>query len=128
MNNKENITKGYDRKELVVAIISAVKAVTIGAKNIQKAAENIETACHTHGTKGAAHKDELLTKADNLRKLAALYNSAVKRLMNIVSKLTGDVPDNKVLNELIMYGQFLVDQLKSEEDEARRILDMLQKE
>ncbi len=128
MDNKENITKGYDRKELVAAIISAVKAVTIGAKDIQKAAETIETACHTHGTKGAAHKDELITKADNLRKLAVLYNSAVKRLMNIVGKLTGDVSDNKVLKELIMYGQFLADQLKSEENEARQILDMLRKE
>jgi hypothetical protein len=128
MNNKEDITKECSSKEVIIAVTDAVKAVTVGARKIQKDAEGIEKSCYIHGTKGAAHRGELLAKVDNLRKLAVLYNSAAKRLMDLVMKLTTGVSEDAVLRELFSYGQFLADQLKSEENEAKRILDMLQKE
>lgn len=121
MNNLKN-------KETIQSLTDTVKTIAACSNDIQKAAKDITLSCNIHGSNGEAHKKQLLAKAGDLKKLSALYNSAGRQLMSAARKLTDGASEEDVLPDLLVYGQFLTDQLRSEEEGARHILDMLRKE
>lgn len=121
-----NIVKDSRNKESIRILTETAETISNYGKEIQETAENIMISCQIMpGTKGEAHKDLLLYKADNMVKLAGLYNSASKRYMNAVEKLADGVPEEKVLTEVFAYTTFFNDQLECEEEDANQILRIL---
>lgn len=123
---KKDIVKDSRNKESIRILTETAETISAYGKEIQETAENIMMSCQIMpGTKGEAHKDLLLHKADNMVKLAGLYNSASKRYMNAVEKLADGVPEEKVLSEVFAYTTFFNDQLECEEEDANQILSIL---
>lgn len=64
-------------------------------------------------------------KTNELKELATLYNLAAKRLNSAARKLLeGDLRDD-TLTEIIVYGLFLIEEMKSEEYRVNQVLNML---
>ncbi|MFQ5965185.1 MAG: hypothetical protein ACE5KZ_13000 [Candidatus Scalinduaceae bacterium] len=122
---KKNIIKDYSKEEFILVLANTVTALTSSSGDILKASEAILRSCNAPGTKGDVNKDLILTKAHNLKKLAALYISAAKKLMGAINKLVHNVSRDEALADVLVYGQFLNDQLKCEERDAHRVLRKL---
>ncbi len=127
MTDKKNINKDYERGEYIKTLMDASHAITACGKKIQKAVVTITMSCHTSGTKGEAHKSLLLTKVDELKRLVGLYNSVASRWEDAARKLASGIPKDKVMQDVLSYSTFLVDQLKSEKSDVEFVLNMLQK-
>ncbi len=126
MGDKKNIENDQGSVNSIEALVDAVQITASCSKNIQKAAETIVTSCSTQGTVGEAHKSLLLDKADDMRSLAELYESASKRFKSAAVKLLSGVPENKVWADVLAYGSFFSDQLKSEKIDYESVLNILQ--
>jgi len=123
---KNNIAKDSRNKESIRILTETAETISAYGKEIRETAESIMISCQIMpGTKGEAHKDLLLYKADNMEKLAKLYNSASGRYMNAVEKLADGAPEDKVLSDVFAYTTFFNDQLESEEEDANQILSIL---
>ncbi len=122
MTDKKNINK-----DLYKILMDASQAITACGKKIQKAAATITMSCHTSETKGEALKSQLLTKADEMKNLAELYNSVASRWKDAARKLASGIPKDKVMQDVLSYNTFFDDQLKSEKSDIEFIRNMLQK-
>jgi hypothetical protein len=105
--------------------MDAVQITASCSKNIREAAETIVTSCNTQGTRGEAHKRLLLDKADGMRSLASLYESASRRFESVAMKLASGIPKDKVWADVIAYGVFFADQLESEKNNSESVLNIL---
>lgn len=124
----DKITKESGNEEYIQVLTEASEAIASCGEDVQIAAENIMLSCYTPGTKGEANKDMLLAKADDMKKLAVLYKSASKRLLNAAGSIEDGKLKDKALSKVLAYGLFLVDQLKCEEEDAHDILRKLREE
>lgn len=115
-------------RETIQALNDAAKTIADYGKNIQKSVERIRRSCNVAGKTGASHNRLMLAKVERLEKLASLCSSASKKFLSSASKLVNGAPENKVLNEVLVYNSFLNDQIKCEESEVKHTLGMLRNE
>ncbi len=106
-------------------LMDAARKITVGSDILKKNAETVITACHTQGIKGETHKSVLIKKADGMKILARLFMSMAKKYEQAAMKLTENVSEDKVLNELVSYNIFISDQIKSEQEHNKQVLNML---
>ncbi len=101
---RKNVAKDHGNQKSISIQVLTDTAETISAcgKNIQKVAENIMMSCSIPGTKGAAYKDQLLARVDDLKKLATLYYSASQRLIGTAGKLASGVPEEEVWADMLV--------------------------
>ena len=125
MGDKKNITNDQGSVNSIHALMDAVQITASCSKNIQIAAETIVKSCSTQGTVGEVHKSLLLDKADDMRSLAELYGSASKRFESAAMKLLSGIPEEKVWADVLTYGSFFSDQLKSEKSDYESVLNVL---
>lgn len=125
MAYEDRVTKELDNNEFIQVLTETSETIAACGEDIQKSTENILMSFNIPGTKGEAHKDMLLDKVDDMKKLSVLYESAVKRLKRAARDLEEGGLREKTLSEVLVYGLFLLDQLKSEEEDAHSILMML---
>ncbi len=122
---KNNVAEDLENKESIKVLTDTAETISACGKDIQKAAENIMAVCYIPGTKGAAYRDQLLAKVDDLKKMAVLYSTASKKLISAVCKITNGMPEDEVLSDIIVFTNFYADQLKCEEDGLHHILCIL---
>ncbi len=122
---ENNFGKNPGNKESIKVLTDTAETISACGKDIQEAAENIMAVCHIPGTKGAAYRNQLLAKVDDLKKMAVLYSTASKKLIRAVSKITNGMPEDEVLSDIIVFSNFYADQLKCEEDKLHHILCIL---
>jgi hypothetical protein len=99
---RKNIAKDHGNKKSIQVLTDTAETISTCGKNIQKVAENIMMSCSIPGTKGAAYKDQLLAKVDDLKKLATLYGSASQRLIGTAGKLASGVPEEEVWTDMLV--------------------------
>lgn len=127
--NKNNIVKSNISNGPIQILTETAETIADCGREIQENAENIMLSCQIMpGTKGEAHKDLLLSKAEGMEKLAALYNSASRRYMKAAEELADGAPEDKILSDVFAYSTFFDDQLESEEEDANHILSILREE
>ncbi len=112
-------------KNTIQELMDAARNITVNSDTLKKGAETVITACHTQGTKGETHKSVLIKKTDGMKILAGLFMSMAKRYEQAAMKLTEGVSEDKVLNELVSYNVFISDQIKSEQECYKQVLNML---
>ncbi len=78
-------------------------------------------------TIGAALKDLLIQKANNIKRLADLDQSAAKYCLHAAYKHTNGTPEDEILEAMRNYNIFFADQLKSEQNELEHTLSSLVK-
>lgn len=125
MPYEEKVTKKSDNEEYIQALTEVSGVIAGCSGDVQNSAQAIILSCNALGTKGEKYKDILLTKADDMEKLAALFKTASNRLLNAAKDLEEGKLTNDVLSKVLTYGLFLVDQLKCEEEDASNVLQML---
>ncbi|MEE9604657.1 MAG: hypothetical protein V3V70_03720 [Candidatus Scalindua sp.] len=128
MTEDNEFTKDRNRKKVLLLLTDKARALASNAVKIQLHTERIEQSCHRPGTAGEAHKDLLLDKTNDLKKLAELHSSAARHLLRVADKLANGAPVDKIVAEISIYNTFLADQLKSGEKEACHVLSMLLKD
>lgn len=127
--NKNNIVKSNISNGPIQILTETAETIADCGREIQENAENIMLSCQIMpGTKGEAHKDLLLSKAEGMEKLAVLYNSASRRYMKAAEELADGAPEDKILSDVFAYSTFFDDQLESEEKDANHILSILREE
>ncbi len=126
--HEDNVTKDHQRKKILLLLTENAKVLAGNVVKIQLHTERIKQSCRKPGTAGEAHKSLLLAKANDLKKLAELHNSAVKHLLSMAGKLANGAPVDEIVNEMRIYCIFLADQLKSGEKEACYVLSALLKD
>ena len=114
-----------DEKNVVQMLMYTARNMDVHGRKTQKEAEGIVMLCHKQGTKGEEHMLLMLTSADSMKRLAELYWTAAKRYRSAAIKLVGGATYDNVLPEMNSYCVFLKDQIKSEQDGFKRILNIL---
>ncbi len=99
---ENNVAKKHLNKKSVQVLTNTADTISTCGKDIQKVAENIMISCHIPGTKGAAYRNQLLAKVDDLKKLATLYNSASQQLIGAAGKLASGGPEEEVWADVIV--------------------------
>ncbi len=112
-------------ENIIQELMDAARSMTVSADDLKENAESIITSCHTQGTKGETQKSLLLEKVESMKVLEWLYRSVVKRYENAAMKLTEGVPVDKVLNELNSYNICVSDQIRSEQECYKQVLNTL---
>ncbi len=83
MTEDNKFAKDRNRKKILLLLTDKARALASNAVKIQLHTERIEQSCHRPGTAGEAHKDLLLAKTNDLKKLAELHSSAAKHLLRV---------------------------------------------
>jgi Ulp1 family protease len=128
MSNMEfaDNAKGNDaNKSHIQVFTETAETIAEQSKRIRVSIEDIIQSCRKNDTIGAFHKDALLTRMDNLKRLASLCDMASGKIMNAAKKLAKGTPEDEVLSKVSAYTVFLNDQLNSQENEAKETLDIL---
>jgi hypothetical protein len=125
MDDKENNEGKHDSSKSIQVLMAAAQSISAGGKEILKSSETIMMSCFTPGTVGEAHKCQLLSKAEELKKLAELHNSVANRLESAAGKLASGIPEKKVMSEVMAFNTFFADQLESEKGDCEYVLGML---
>ena len=125
---EDRVTKELDNNDFIHVLTETAEAIAACGEEVQKSSETILHSFHVPGTKGEAHKDMLFAKVDDMKRMSALYDSAAKRLKRAARDLEDGRFREKTLSEVLVYGLFLLDQLKSEEDDAHSVLGMLRED
>ena len=112
--------------EVIASLKRTAGELAASGEGIRQSTETIVRASNTWGTKGAAHHDLLIEKVEKLKNLHALRRTSAVRLAEYAERLSGDHPEDEALAELLGVAQFLVDQIRSEQRDVRRILSLLQ--
>ena len=99
---ENNIAKDHGNKKSIQVLANTAETISTCGKDIQTVADNIMISCHIPGTKGAAYRNQLLTKVDDLKKLATLYNSASQQLIGAAGKLASGVPEDEVWTDMLV--------------------------
>ncbi|MEE9605128.1 MAG: hypothetical protein V3V70_06100 [Candidatus Scalindua sp.] len=123
--HEDNATKDHQRKKILLLLTDKAKAFAANSVKIQLHTERIKQSCHKPGTAGEAHKNRLLAKTNELKKLAELHNSAAKHLLSEANKLENGAPVDDIMAKIRIYNTFLADQLKSGKKEACHVLSAL---
>ena len=87
-----------------------------------EAIDTISQSCSLPDTRRSACRRLLLTQSDALKNLASLCDKTAKRLSAATAQLTQGSPQEEVLTELLAISRFMSDQLRSEKENARRVL------
>ena len=125
MSDMGNNGRKHNIEDIVRMLMNASENMTICENKINKAIERIRKSCNTQGTIGAVNKSVLLTKIEDLKRLAVLYRLVSEKYENSVVKLMGGIPEGKVMAELLPYNIFINDQLESERESYEQVLSML---
>ena len=128
MTEDNKFTKDHHSKKILLLLNDKVKALTADAVKIQLHTERIEQSCRRPGTIGEAHRNLLLAKINDLKKLANLHNSAAKHLLSVADKLVNGAPVDRIADKIRIYNIFFDDQLKSGGKEICDVLSILMKE
>ncbi len=115
----------HNIEDIVQMLTDASQNMIMCENKINKATERIRKSCNTQGTIGAVNKSILLTKIEDLKRLAALYRMVSEKYENSVVKLMGGIPEDEVMAELLRYNIFINDQLKSERESYEQVLSMI---
>ncbi len=99
---ENNVEKDHGNKKSIQVLAETAENISTCGKDIQRVAENIMISCHIPDTKGAAYRNQLLAKVDDLKKLATLYNSASQQLMGAAGKLASGVPEDEVWADVLV--------------------------
>lgn len=99
---ENNVVQDHGNKKSIEVLADTANTISTCGKDIQKVAENIMISCHIPGTKGAAYRNQLLAKVDDLKKLATLYNLASQRLIGAAGKLASGVPEDEVWGDVLV--------------------------
>jgi hypothetical protein len=99
---ENNVAGDLENKVSIKVLTDTAETIFACGKNIQKVAENIMMSCGIPGTKGAAYKDQLLARVDDLKKLATLYGSASQRLIGTAGKLASGVPKEEAWADMLV--------------------------
>ncbi len=62
----------------------------------------VDSVSEVTDIKGAAYRNQLLAKVDDLKKLAILYNSASQQLIGTAGKLASGVPEDEVWADVLV--------------------------
>ncbi len=120
----EKCTGKQCSENTIQILMGAARNITVDSNILKKDAETVITACHTQGTIGEAHKSVLIKKADGMKILAGLFMSMAKKYEQAAMKLIDGVSEDKILNELVSYNVSIGDQIKSEQDCYKQVLNM----
>ena len=112
--------------EVIAALKRTATELAVSGEGILQSTETIVRECNTWGTKGAAYHNLLIEKVEELRNVHSLSRTLGVKLVEYADRLSGDQPEDKALPELLGVSQFLVDQIRSEQRDARCILSLLQ--
>ena len=126
--HEENVTKDHQRKNILLLFTNQAKTLAGNVVKIQLHTERIKQSCRKPGTAGEVHKSLLFAKANELKKLAELHNTAAKHLLRMADKLANGAPVDDIMAKMRIYCIFLADQLKSGENEVCNVLNMLLKD
>ncbi len=125
ISDMEKCTGKQCSKNTIQILMGAARNITVDSNILKKDAETVITACHTQGTIGEAHKSVLIKKADGMKILAGLFVKKEKKYEQAAMKIIDGVSEDKILNELVSYNVFISDQIKSEQERNKQILNML---
>ncbi len=126
MAHDENVMKDHDNEKHILTLTDATKTLISCAENIQEIAEHIIYSCDDIAdTKRMDYVSIPHIRTNELKELATLYNLAAKRLNSAAKKLLEGDLRYDTLTEIIVYGLFLIEQMKSEEYRVHQVLNML---
>ncbi len=114
-------------KPLLQTLAESAETIAEQSKEIRASVENIIKSCRKNNTVGAVHKDMLLARADNLKRLVSLYDAASAKFRDAAQKLAEGTHEDEVLSEVAAYVVFFSDQLTAQENEAGYALNILQR-
>ncbi len=123
----DNIARNKLNKEFMHMLTNAAKTFSEHAGNFQTYAERIRKSCGMTRTIGATHKNLLIHKANNIKRLADLNQSAARYCLRAAHKHANGTPKDEILEEMRNYNIFFADQLKSEQNEIEHTLSSLVK-
>jgi len=92
---------------------------------LQSSIDVIRGAMDMPHTRGSTFSEFLRIKVEALENLRSLCNTVAGRLSNGAAELMRGKLDKKLLDEILMISRFAADQLRSEQRDAVRILNML---
>ncbi len=118
--------KDHGNEEHIPTLTDAAITLISCAENIQETTEIIIRSCDSIlDTEGVYYNSILHVKTKELKKLAALYNTAAKELKGTARKLVEGDRSDKTLAKVTVYSLFLIDQMKREEYRVHQVLNML---
>ncbi len=128
MEYNDNTMKNLNVKECKEVFINTAETITACGEDIRKSTETLILYCQIPGTKGEMYKDILFSKIEDMKRLYILFNSASKRFLDSAEELKEGKTKERILNGILVYGIFLIDQLKSEEEGSIRLLKVLRED
>jgi len=128
MEYKNKTTKDLNVEECKEVFINTAETITACGEDIRKATETLMLYCQIPGTKGEMYKDMLFSKIEDMKRLYVLFNRASRRFLDSAEELKEGKIKEKIINGLLVYGIFFIDQLESEEEGAIRLLKILRED
>jgi peptide subunit release factor 1 (eRF1) len=118
--------------EMVVDVSEALAKATDGmsetASRLRSTANSIARACGKPGTRATRHERLISQKADALKRMASFQEKAAERFRRLADKLVESTNMPRVCDEILVYSQFVNDQMMEEETQTRVLCDFLRYE
>ena len=123
MANEKDYTTSRGLSQVAQAVNRSISNLDKCGANVRELIATIQKSRVSAGDEEPISRDVLHVKIDALKNLSALCTRGTKRLSALAVKLASDRTQQGVFSEVTAISRFISDQLQSEKEDIRRILN-----